>query len=311
MRWVREVRPGFSVGDQELYGQMGARNWFHRGNGCYVEKKRRQWTSDYGSTERSLGPKPPAGHAPAMQWQTAWNPNAYPEPEMRGWPKGHPEAAPVESMAHFLGMDGRIKEAARLALDEGDDALSDDEILAGLEDDPELERLREERLEQLKREMGRMRELRSSGHGEYSEVRKEEEAVKLIASARRAVVHFVHPQFARCRVLDGHLQALARHHFETRFVSASVERCPFLVQKFQVRVLPCVLVVVDGQVVDRLIGFEEFGNSDGFSTEALEKRLARSGVVELPAGELARVPVRERPAALGPGDAGRDAEDAD
>ncbi|KAJ2779912.1 hypothetical protein H4R18_003727, partial [Coemansia javaensis] len=33
------VRPGFSVGDQELYGQMVAFNWFHSGDGCYVEKK--------------------------------------------------------------------------------------------------------------------------------------------------------------------------------------------------------------------------------------------------------------------------------
>ncbi|KAJ2770196.1 hypothetical protein IWQ56_002260 [Coemansia nantahalensis] len=204
-------------------------------------------------------------------------------------------------------MDDKIKETARLALEHGDDALSDDEILAMLDDDAELDRLREERLNQLKREVGHVRELRQCGHGGYAELRNEEDVVKLISTAKRAVVHFMHPQFARCKVLDAHLHLLARYHFETRFVSAKAESCSFLVQKFQVRVLPCVLFVVDGQVVDRLVGFDELGNSDKFSTEALEKRLAQSGVIQLPKGALASVPVKERPAALGPEDG--DAED--
>ncbi|KAJ1733873.1 hypothetical protein LPJ61_001354 [Coemansia biformis] len=197
-------------------------------------------------------------------------------------------------------MDEKIKATAKLALGSGNDALSDDEILAILDDDPELERIRDERLNQLKREVCHVRELRLRGHGEYLEVRNEEELVKLIASASRAVVHFMHDQFARCKVLDKHLHMLARYHFETRFVSANVEGCSFLAQKFQIRVLPCMLAIVDGQVVDRLVGFEELGNSDGFSTETLERRLSRSGVIQLPKGALAGVPVKERPVAFRP-----------
>ncbi|KAJ2691480.1 hypothetical protein H4R19_006359 [Coemansia spiralis] len=205
-------------------------------------------------------------------------------------------------------MDDRIKETAKLALDQGDDALSDDEILAMLEEDGELERLREERLNQLKREVGHVRELHQSGHGAYTELCKEEDVVKLISSASRAVVHFTHPQFARCKVLDAHLRVLARYHFETRFVSANAESCSFLAQKFQIRMLPCVLSVVGGCVVDRLVGFEELGNNDGFSTEVVERRLAQSGVIQLPKGALANVPVKERPVVLGPEDGG--AEDS-
>ncbi|KAJ2325316.1 hypothetical protein IWW51_002846 [Coemansia sp. RSA 2702] len=121
--------------------------------------------------------------------------------------------------------------------------------------------------------------------------------VRLLSSAAKGVVHFRHPQFARCKVLDRHLQSLARYHFETRFASISVERCPFLTQKFQVRVLPCVLLVKDGSVVDRIVGFEELGNNDNFTTETLEKRIARSKAVDLPGGEMAKVPVSERPVA--------------
>ncbi|KAJ2864914.1 hypothetical protein GGH94_002618 [Coemansia aciculifera] len=192
-------------------------------------------------------------------------------------------------------MDDKIKSVARRVLNENDDALSDDELLAELENDPELEKLREARLDQLKREMNRARDLRGRGHGEYVELHKEEEMVKLIGSESRAVVHFTHPQFARCKILDQHLRVLAPHHFETRFASISVEKCPFLAQKFQVRVLPCLVLVDGGRVADKIVGFEELGNGDAFSTNTLERRLAKSKVIELPKGELTRVPVAERP----------------
>ncbi|KAJ2491962.1 hypothetical protein IWW37_001815 [Coemansia sp. RSA 2050] len=192
-------------------------------------------------------------------------------------------------------MDDKIKAVARRVLNEDDDALSDNELLAELENDPELEKLREARLDQLKREMNWARDLRGRGHGEYMELHREEEMVKLIGSESKAVVHFTHSQFARCKILDGHLRMLAPHHFETRFASISVEKCPFLAQKFQIRVLPCLLLVDGGRVADRIVGFEELGNSDAFSTNTLERRLAKSKAIELPKGELARVPVAERP----------------
>ncbi|KAJ2016668.1 hypothetical protein IWW57_005489 [Coemansia sp. S610] len=208
-------------------------------------------------------------------------------------------------------MDEKIKAVARRALNDDDDALSDDELLAELENDPELEKLREARLDQLKREMNWARDLRGRGHGEYVEIQKEEEMVKLIGSESRAVVHFTHPQFARCKILDGHLRVLAPHHFETRFASISVERCPFLAQKFQVRVLPCLLLVDGGRVADRIVGFEELGNGDAFSTNTLERRLAKSKVIALPRGELARVPVAERPISYQIGHRGQHADISD
>ncbi|KAJ2853971.1 hypothetical protein GGI22_004665, partial [Coemansia erecta] len=184
---------------------------------------------------------------------------------------------------------------AKRALDQGDDALSDDELLNELENDPELERLREARLNQLKREIDHVRSLRARGHGEYTEIFKEEEMVNLVGKESKGIAHFTHPQFARCKILDKHLRTLAPYHFETRFASINVEKCPFLVNKFQIRVLPCLLAIVDGRVADRLVGFEEFGNNDKFTTETLEKRLAKCGVIQLPNGELASVPVAQRP----------------
>lgn len=53
---------------------------------------------------------------------------------------------------------------------------------------------------------------------------------------------------------------------------------PFLVEKLKIKVLPCMLAFVNGECKERLVGFEDFGNADNFSTAALEWRLGRAGV---------------------------------
>ncbi|KAJ2436884.1 hypothetical protein GGI03_009387, partial [Coemansia sp. RSA 2337] len=78
-----------------------------------------------------------------------------------------------------------------------------------------------------------------------------------------------------------------------------------------IRVLPCLLLVDGGRVADRIVGFEELGNGDAFSTNTLERRLAKSKVIELPKGELARVPVAERPISYHVGYTSQDADISD
>ena len=70
---------------------------------------------------------------------------------------------------------------------------------------------------------------------------------------------------------------LAPKYPHTLFLRASVVDAPFLVNKLGVQVLPCVHVFVDGRGVDRLIGFEELGHSDQFTTSMLEFRLKQTG----------------------------------
>ncbi|KAJ1933884.1 hypothetical protein EC988_008976, partial [Linderina pennispora] len=67
--------------------------------------------------------------------------------------------------------------------------------------------------------------------------------VKLMGTEKMAIVHFTHTQFARCKIMDKHLQILAPHHFETKFAGIDATKCPFLVNKFQVRTLPCLLAI--------------------------------------------------------------------
>ena len=95
-------------------------------------------------------------------------------------------------------------------------------------------------------------------------------------------------------------QVLATKYFSTRFVKVSVEKVPWLVDRLQVQVLPCVGCFIGGKLKHRcvtvswrkgsqcgslrlircrgrLIGFEELGNDDSFATAALELRLSLIG----------------------------------
>ena len=46
-------------------------------------------------------------------------------------------------------------------------------------------------------------------------------------------------------------QTLAAKHFSTLFIKADVANVPFLVEKLEIRVLPCVICFVDGTTKER------------------------------------------------------------
>lgn len=94
-------------------------------------------------------------------------------------------------------------------------------------------------------------------------------------------------------------QAIAPKYFNTRFLRVFVENVPWLVEKLDIKVLPCVICFVDGTAKERcplplyfvlprgtkltttstrLIGFEQLGNSDSFEIAALELRLQTIGI---------------------------------
>lgn len=160
---------------------------------------------------------------------------------------------------------------------------SDDEdaLIASLEDSPALDAFREQRIQQLHAEFTRAKSQKSQGFGHYTEIKEEKALMDLTTEVKYAVVHFAKDDFARCGVIDGHLEALAPKHFDTRFLKMNVENAPFLVTKLNVKVLPCVLAFVQGKSVDRIVGFEGLGyTQDTFTTKDLETRLLSSGVIQ-------------------------------
>lgn len=162
---------------------------------------------------------------------------------------------------------------------------SDDEdaLIAELEDDNDsgaLDALREKRLEQLHAEMSRAKALKETQHGTYQEIKDEKQLMDITTSTKLCIVHFMKPDFNRCRVMDSKLAALAEKHYEARFVSINAENAPFLVVKLGIQVLPCVVCFKDAVGVDRVIGFEGIGRkADSFTMAELEARLLGSGML--------------------------------
>jgi len=157
----------------------------------------------------------------------------------------------------------------------------EDDIFAELEaEDDEFEaKFREQRMRELKQEMDTLNEMKLNKHGTYEEILSEKEVLKITTTEKRVIAHFFHKDFRRCQILDGHLEQLAKKHFKTKFIKVDVENVPFLVTKMKIRVLPCLFSFVDGIAVDRIIGFEELGNTDDFTTKFLETRLSKSDVI--------------------------------
>lgn len=168
-----------------------------------------------------------------------------------------------------------------------DTVESDDEdtLIASLENeesnDPALSALRAARLQQLHREFTRATALRSHGTGTYTTLTSDKEVLDATTDREvtRCVIHFSKSDFGRCAVMDSHLERLAGPHYEARFVKVDVESVPFLVEKLQIRVLPCVIGFVNGKSEERVVGFEGLGNGVKFSTEELEQRLVHAKVL--------------------------------
>lgn len=89
-----------------------------------------------------------------------------------------------------------------------DASHSDDEdaLIASLEDPPAFDAFREQRIQQLHLELSRAKAQKSQGFGHYSEIKEEKLLMDLTTEVKYAVVHFAKDDFARCGVMDQHLE---------------------------------------------------------------------------------------------------------
>lgn len=147
-----------------------------------------------------------------------------------------------------------------------------------LMDDPELEKLHAERIAALKKEAEKREALKREGHGEYREI-TEEDFLGEVTGSEKVICHFYHKEFYRCKIMDKHLKALAPRHMDTKFIKLDAENAPFFVNKLGVKTLPCVILFRKGIAIDRLIGFQDLGTKDDFSTRTLESLLIKKGII--------------------------------
>ncbi|GLU03320.1 hypothetical protein SLE2022_205240 [Rubroshorea leprosula] len=155
-----------------------------------------------------------------------------------------------------------------------------DEEIAALDrlDHDDLEALRERRLQQMKKMAEKRSRWIALGHGEYSEIASEKDFFSVVKASERVVCHFYRENWP-CKVMDKHLGILAKQHIETRFVKLHAEKSPFLAERLKIMVLPTLALIKNAKVDDYVVGFDELGGTDEFSTEELEERLAKAQVI--------------------------------
>jgi hypothetical protein len=170
--------------------------------------------------------------------------------------------------------------------------LDEDALFEALEEEDDSA-YRERRMEQLHSELASAKEalLRTSSETNptqalYPTLPNDQSLLDLTTNNSRCVIHFAHPDFVRCSVMDEHMRVLASRHYEVRFARVDVRSCPFVVEKLNIRVLPCVVGFIDSLGKDRIVGFEGLGSlnrrrdgADEIQTADLEKRLLKSGVL--------------------------------
>ncbi|KAL7144196.1 hypothetical protein ABFS83_08G242800 [Erythranthe nasuta] len=148
-----------------------------------------------------------------------------------------------------------------------------------LMDDPELEKLHADRIASLKREAEKRQKLSMQGHGEYREI-TEADFLSEVTGTDKVICHFYHREFYRCKIMDKHLKTLSLRHFTTKFVKLDAENAPFFVSKLGIKTLPCVIMFRKGVATDRVVGFQDLGGKDDFSTRSLEILLLKKGIIE-------------------------------
>lgn len=164
------------------------------------------------------------------------------------------------------------------------DDLEDNDFLDELDDDEAFSAYRAQRSQELARLVKDVKRNASQNQG-YGEVRlvSEKEFFDVTTSNDLVVVHFFHPDFQRCKILNRRLQTVAQQHYETRFVQVDATEAPFLTTKLAIKVLPCLIGYIKGQERFRVVGFEGLSRDGGrdVSDDDLESALERAKLIKV------------------------------
>lgn len=164
-----------------------------------------------------------------------------------------------------------------------------EDVLAELEAEDDTS-YRAQRLQELKSEAKESQAFSAqSGQAIFKTLSGDDECLQFTTEHERALVHFFHPDFARCSIMDGHCEDIAAKHNEygdadVAFGRIDVRNAPFVVEKLGIRVLPALLGFVKGIVKGRVTGFEGVtwgGREDGSAvTSILEDKIVEWTVLK-------------------------------
>lgn len=147
-------------------------------------------------------------------------------------------------------------------------------------DQDDLQKIRQERLKELKKQASRKEEWKQIGHGQYQELKDEKEFFEEQKRSERFICHFYRDSTFRCKILDKHMEILSWKHIESRFVKINAEKAMWLAQRLKIKVLPTIACILDSKTKDFIVGFDDLGGVDDFPTEMLEWRLGICDMID-------------------------------
>jgi thiol-disulfide isomerase/thioredoxin len=207
--------------------------------------------------------------------------------DIEGGPTGAAYKAEASVLQKEKAKVARARREAEAADQENVRQQRAEEDLEDEDDDAdfELRQLREQRLKALRNEHKQKLENLGKGHGQYREIIQDEFLAE-VTSSDRVLCHFYHKEFARCKVIDHHLQKLVQRHVETKFIKIDAEKAPFFVEKLIIRTMPTIVFFFDGVAKEKLIGFEGLaddmpeGKEDEWPTIKLARLMASKGIID-------------------------------
>lgn len=209
----------------------------------------------------------------------------------------HPDRAPTGSPYKIAAAQQqaqyqqiKMDHGAALMAQQVAPKLGDDDYDYLLDDDPDLDAIREQRIEEMKKLQAQRAENLAKGHGQVRTI-SQDEFLPECTSSDYVCVHFFHKEFQRCEIMDHHLKIIAPSHLTCKFVRIDAEKAPFFVGKLNIKTLPTLLVFKSGKTIARILGFEGLSTDsekpDEWKTHQLLSWLSKTGAITLSADESA------------------------
>lgn len=139
--------------------------------------------------------------------------------------------------------------------------------------DDDLEAIRRRRLAEMRKDAENRALWRRNGHGKLQRIAERDFFARAKGTARMVAVFCRTGTSRYSDDLVEHMERVAEAHLETLFVVLDAEKAPFLCTRLNIRVMPSLLMVRDGEIDKLLPGLDEISVSGKFSTVRLEKRL--------------------------------------
>lgn len=96
----------------------------------------------------------------------------------------------------------------QLDKDDNYESESDDELLELLEEDDQLAKYREARIQQLSKEFKKIDRTEAEGDGPLGsviDIKEEKEIMEIVTHSEVALVHFYQPEFTKCEIMNKRL----------------------------------------------------------------------------------------------------------